>query len=119
MNIALQSLDENTPAEKCLAERLAALSHPARLDIIRHLAERDACCCKDVVCRMDLAQSTVSQHLKVLVAAGLVRYTPQRQSSVYQLDREALGRLSASLASLASACGCCGIRTAAETPRES
>ena len=50
-----------------MAARLAALSHPARLRILRHLSGRGACCCKEVVEQLDLAQSTVSQHLKVLV----------------------------------------------------
>ena len=87
-----------------VAERLAALAHPARIEIIHHLAERDACCNKDVVARMDLAQSTVSQHLKVLVAAGLVRYTPERQRSMYSLDREALAGLHLALGGLVAAC---------------
>ena len=54
-----------------MAAKLAALSHPVRIEILRHLSARSACCCRDVVERIDLAQSTVSQHLKVLVAAGL------------------------------------------------
>ena len=64
-----------------VAARLAALSHPARLAIVRRLAAADACCCKDVVRHLDLAQSTVSQHLKVLVQAGLVIYEPTRPRS--------------------------------------
>ena len=56
-----------------LAGKLAALSHPARIGILLHLAGSGPCCCKQVVERFDLAQSTVSQHLKVLVDAGLVR----------------------------------------------
>lgn len=90
--------------DKSVAGRLAALGHPARIAIIRHLAARDACCCKDVVDRMDLAQSTVSQHLKVLVGAGLVHYSPHRQSSVYTLDRQALAQLSAALGGLVVNC---------------
>ena len=87
-----------------IAAHLAALAHPARIEIIQHLAERDACCNKDVVSRMDLAQSTVSQHLKVLVAAGLVRYTPERQRSMYSLDRDALAELSQALGGLVACC---------------
>ena len=51
---------------------------------------RGCCCCKDVVDTVDLAQSTVSQHLKVLVEAGLVRYAPDRQRSRYEIDRAAV-----------------------------
>ena len=43
---------------------------------------------------VDLAQSTVSQHLKVLVEAGLVRYAPDRQRSRYEIDRAAVASLS-------------------------
>jgi ArsR family transcriptional regulator len=92
---------------RLVAERLAALAHPARIEIIQHLAQRDACCNKDVVGRMDLAQSTVSQHLKVLIAAGLVRFTPDRQRSMYSLDRDALAGLSQALGGIVAAC-CAG-----------
>ena len=64
------NLTENQDAR--LAADLFALAHPVRLAIVRHLAEADACCNKDVVNRVGLAQSTVSQHLKILVDAGLV-----------------------------------------------
>ncbi|MEO3998664.1 metalloregulator ArsR/SmtB family transcription factor [Mesorhizobium sp. CAU 1732] len=89
---------------KLIAERLSALAHPARIEIIQHLAERAACCNKDVVSRMNLAQSTVSQHLKVLLAAGLIRYTPERQRSMYSLDRDALAGVSGALGSLVDCC---------------
>jgi DNA-binding transcriptional ArsR family regulator len=87
-----------------LAERLAALAHPARIEILQHLAGVDACCCKDVVDRFDLAQSTVSQHLKVLVDAGLVRLTPGRPRSRYEVDREALVALSGAVGHLLFSC---------------
>ena len=87
-----------------LAARLGALAHPARIDILQHLAGVDACCCKDVVARLDLAQSTVSQHLRVLVDAGLVRLTPGRPRSRYEVDREALAALSAAIDHLLDTC---------------
>ncbi|WP_099866322.1 ArsR/SmtB family transcription factor [Pararhizobium haloflavum] len=86
------SLDDE--ADAVSARRLQALGHPARLRILRLLSRRDACCCKDVVGEIGLAQSTVSQHLKCLVEAGLVRYRPDRQASRYSLDRHALSDLS-------------------------
>lgn len=87
-----------------IAGKLAALSHPARICILQHLAQVEASCCKDVVERLDLAQSTVSQHLKVLVDAGLVRLTPERQRSRYEVDREALACLAASVSGLLTSC---------------
>ena len=87
-----------------LAGRFAALGHPARLEILRHLAVAECCCCKDVVSKLDLAQSTVSQHLKVLVEAGLVRLTPNGQRSLYEIDRAAVAGFSGSFAALISDC---------------
>ncbi|MEE4235254.1 MAG: metalloregulator ArsR/SmtB family transcription factor [Anderseniella sp.] len=83
---------------------LAALSHPARLAIVRRLSASDACCCKDVVRHLDLAQSTVSQHLKVLVQAGLVNYEPNRRRSRYILDRSALQNALAAVGGLVNEC---------------
>lgn len=87
-----------------LALRLGALAHPARLRILRHLAEEECCCCKDVVHRLDLAQSTVSQHLKVLVEAGLVSMEVAGQRSHYRIDRAALAGLAGSMDDLIKTC---------------
>ncbi|PTE07303.1 ArsR/SmtB family transcription factor [Mesorhizobium helmanticense] len=93
---------------QAVAAKLAALSHPARIEILKHLSASHSCCCREVVDHLDLAQSTVSQHLKILVDAGLVRYEPDRQRSRYQVDRDALAGLSVSLAALVNSCcsGC-------------
>jgi DNA-binding transcriptional ArsR family regulator len=99
-----------------LAARLGALSHPARLRILTHLAQQNCCsCCKDVVSTLDLAQSTVSQHLKVLVEAGLVKLTPDGTRSLYEIDRAAFASLSKSVGGLLSACctGPCDTQTQA------
>lgn len=89
---------------RAVAARLAALSHPARIEIIKHLSASHSCCCREVVDRLDLAQSTVSQHLKVLVEAGLVRFEPDRQRSRYAVDRAALTEISVSLNALVDSC---------------
>ncbi|MET3790570.1 ArsR/SmtB family transcription factor [Aquamicrobium terrae] len=94
-------------ADAELAARLAALSHPARIEILRHLAGANSCCCGDVVGRLDLAQSTVSQHLKILVSAGLVRFEADGQRSRYAIDRPALKAVAAELACFASSCTDC------------
>jgi len=91
-------------ASRAAAARFAALSHPARIEILRHLGASNSCCCREVVDHLDLAQSTVSQHLKILVEAGLVRFEPDRQRSRYQLDHAALADVSASLAALVNSC---------------
>ena len=91
-------------ADDALAARLGALAHPTRLAILRHIARNGACCCKAVVQRMDLAQSTVSQHLRVLVDAGLVDYRPERQRSRYTVDATELERLSQALGDCLAQC---------------
>ncbi|PBB28487.1 helix-turn-helix transcriptional regulator [Mesorhizobium sp. WSM4307] len=87
-----------------VAAQFAALSHPARIEILKHLSASNSCCCREVVDRFDLAQSTVSQHLKILVEAGLVRFEPDRQRSRYAVDRVALADVSASLNALVNSC---------------
>lgn len=87
-----------------LANKLAALSHPARIEILRHLSASPCCCCGEVVKRLELAQSTVSQHLKILVEAGFVRFATDKQRSRYEVDRRALAGVSAALADLVNSC---------------
>ncbi len=62
-----------TEFDEQLAGLARALSHPARVAIVRHLATRGTCVCGQIVDVLPLAQATVSQHLKVLKEAGLVQ----------------------------------------------
>lgn len=87
-----------------VAARLAALSHPTRIAILRRLSLSGCCCCGEIVRSIDLAQSTVSQHLKVLVEAGLVSYRPDRQRSRYEIDRAAIAELSTAVSGLLGSC---------------
>src|SRR5512137_2198606 len=64
---------EGDEADAELADLARALGHPARVQIMRLLVRRNACICGDIVDELPLAQSTVSQHLKVLKEAGIVR----------------------------------------------
>lgn len=56
-----------------LANLCWALAHPARVRIVRLLLSRTSCLCGEIVEEMPLAQSTVSQHLKILKETGLVQ----------------------------------------------
>lgn len=85
-----------------LALRLRALGHPARLAIVRALADRDTCMCGEIVRGLTLAQSTVSQHLKVLKEAGLIAGTVEGPRSCYCLDRVNFAALQADLGPLLS-----------------
>lgn len=98
---------------EAIAYMLGALSHPARIEILRHLSCHESCHCKDVVAHIGLAQSTVSQHLKVLVAAGLVIFRPEQQRSRYSVNREALQRMGQAMTSLIDHC-CAGARRQTE-----
>jgi ArsR family transcriptional regulator len=58
--------------DKAFAQLAQALGHPARVAIVRLLQERKTCLCGDIVEVLPLAQSTVSQHLKMLKEAGWI-----------------------------------------------
>jgi ArsR family transcriptional regulator len=96
LNRADESMDRAD--DDAAAERLKALGHPVRLAILRALAEQSCCCCADVCSRLPLAQSTVSQHLKVLKEAGLVTFRREGVRSSYVLNPDALAALRSDLA---------------------
>ncbi len=87
-----------------VADQLAALGHPVRLKIMSHLACEEGRCCRDVVECINLAQSTVSQHLKILVEAGLVDYVREGKRSRYTVNTRAIEELSESFRNFASTC---------------
>ena len=62
-----------TKAEDRLAELAKALGHPLRVRILRILAKRQTCICGELVDELPVAQSTVSQHLKMLKEVGLIQ----------------------------------------------
>jgi ArsR family transcriptional regulator len=65
-----------------------ALGHPARVAIIEHLLKVNACICNDIVDELPLAQSTVSQHLKELKNAGLIKGDIEGNSICYCINEE-------------------------------
>ncbi len=77
-------------ADQRLAVQLKAVAHPARLQILEFLANRGECFCGEIVDVLPLAQSTVSQHLKILKEAGLLLGTIDGPRSCYCLDGPAL-----------------------------
>lgn len=87
-------------ADELLSLRLRALAHPARLAIVRALAARDRCMCGEIVRGLPLAQSTVSQHLKILKEAGIVTGTIEGPRSCYCLDRTVIAELATTLGPL-------------------
>ena len=84
-----------------LAALAKALAHPARVRALRLLAKREGGCIGcDIVADLELAQSTVSEHLRILKAAGLVEGEVDRPRVCYRLGREGLARLKALVAAL-------------------
>jgi len=77
-----------------------ALGHPARVQILRVLLASDSCLCGDIVEQLPLAQSTVSQHLKVLKEAGLIRGDIDGPRVCYCVEPRVLRRLKALVGSL-------------------
>jgi ArsR family transcriptional regulator len=80
-------------ADAELAALAKALAHPARVAIVRILLQSGECVCGDIVDRLPLAQATVSQHLKVLKEAGVIRGTIDPPRVCYCINPGAVKRL--------------------------
>jgi ArsR family transcriptional regulator len=79
-----------TSNELRLARMLKALGNPVRFQIVQTLAERQMCITGEIVATTSLAQSTVSQHLKVLREAGLIQGEIEGPATCYCLDPEGI-----------------------------
>jgi len=73
-----------------LAAMLKALSHPVRLDIVQLLSDSGEANCVDLTRHAGLAQSTISEHLRVLKDAGLIKQCGPGPRSGYCINKEAL-----------------------------
>ena len=93
-----------TKRDEELAALARALSHPARVAIVRHLAERGTCICGEIVSVLPLAQATVSQHLKVLKEAGLVQGEVDGPRTCYCVNPDTVKRFQELAASLPACC---------------
>jgi ArsR family transcriptional regulator, arsenate/arsenite/antimonite-responsive transcriptional repressor len=91
---------EGAEADEELASLAKAVGHPARVQILRLLVRRESCICGDIVDELPLAQSTVSQHLKVLKDAGLVRGEIDGPRVCYCVEPRTLRRLKSLVGSL-------------------
>jgi len=87
--MAVHKKEEFTQKEQDLANIAKAISHPARIAILKVLARRNECICGDIVDELPLAQSTVSQHLKELKNAGLISGTIDGPRSCYCINWKA------------------------------
>jgi ArsR family transcriptional regulator len=86
--MAIVSTEVLTPEKQRLAKMLKALGNPIRFQIVEFLARNPTCITGDIVKNTPLAQSTVSQHLKVLREAGLIQGEIEGPATCYCLDPE-------------------------------
>jgi DNA-binding transcriptional ArsR family regulator len=84
--MAINKKQEFTLSENQIASFAKALAHPARVAILKKLADCDKCICGDIVDVMPLSQSTVSQHLKELKNSGLISGTISGPASCYCIN---------------------------------
>jgi DNA-binding transcriptional ArsR family regulator len=82
--------DHFTEKQNQIAVIAKALGHPARIAIIDYLMKVDSCICGDIVNEIPLAQPTISQHLKELKNAGLIKGNIAGTSICYCIDEKAL-----------------------------
>ena len=82
-----------TDNQNDIATLAKALGHPARVAIIEYLMKVDSCICGDIVNELPLAQPTVSQHLKELKNAGLIKGSIEGNTICYCIDEKALKKL--------------------------
>ncbi len=88
------------PDDETLATLAKAIAHPARLAILRMLARRETCMTGEVVAELPLAQSTVSEHLRILREAGLVQGEIEGPRTRYCVNAQGLAVLRAGIAAL-------------------
>lgn len=81
--------DHFTEKQNQIAIIAKALGHPARIAIIEYLLKVNACICGDIVNELPLAQPTVSQHLKELKNAGLIKGSIEGNAICYCIDEKA------------------------------
>ena len=82
--------DHFTDRQNQIAILAKALAHPARVAIIDYLLKVDTCICGDIVNELPLAQPTISQHLKELKTAGIIKGSVEGNAICYCIDEEVL-----------------------------
>lgn len=105
--MAFSKKTEFPPDDIWLADVAKALSHPARIRILKILSARNVCMCGEIVARLPLSQSTVSQHLRALKRVGLIRGAIESPRVCYCVDDQNLARAKQALETLfAHICDC-------------
>jgi len=82
-----------TDKQNTIATLIKSLGHPARVAIVEFLLKADSCICGDIVDELPLSQPTVSQHLKELKTAGLIKGSVEGNAICYCINEKAIGKL--------------------------
>lgn len=98
--MGLTKTEEFTKAQNDLALMTKALGHPARIAILQFLIKTKSCVCGDIVDELPLSQSTVSQHLKELKNAGLIKGDIDGPSVCYCIDEKVWNKTRKSIGDL-------------------
>lgn len=93
INMGATKTDLFTEKQNQIAVIAKALGHPARVAIIEYLISVDQCICRDLTDEIPLAQPTISQHLKELKNAGLIKGSVEGTSVCYCINGEAFSLL--------------------------
>jgi len=101
--MAIHKKEAFTQKEQDLANFAKSLAHPARIAILKVLAQHNECICGEIVEVLPLAQSTVSQHLKELKNAGLINGTVDGPRSCYCINWKAFEKFNTEFSSLFTA----------------
>lgn len=100
--------EEFSVKDNRIARYAKALAHPARVAILKFLAGKQSCICGDIVDELPLSQSTVSQHLKELKEAGLIKGEIDGAKVCYCIDEKEWSIAKNYLNELFAACSCSG-----------
>lgn len=98
--MAIQKTEAFDLIDQDLANFAKAMAHPARIAILKILAQRSECICGELVDVLPLAQATVSQHLKALKEAGLIKGTISGPSTCYCIDWQAFNHFKTTFSSM-------------------
>jgi ArsR family transcriptional regulator len=82
-----------TEKQNEIAVLIKAIAHPARVAILEFLLNTDECICSDIVNELPLAQPTVSQHLKELKNAGIIKGNIEGNAICYCVDQKTLQKI--------------------------
>lgn len=93
--MGLTKSEHYTTKQNQIAVLLKAIAHPARIAIIEYLLKKEECICNDLVNHLPLSQPTVSQHLKELKNAGIIKGSIEGNAICYCIDEKVLSKIEA------------------------